>query len=84
MGLTKGTVSRQIDNAVSAGLTTVEVAPHSRRGNVVALTDVGAALVRRGDALSSQPRADLLKVTDTQDTTAALRILQNLLRALQS
>ena len=84
LGLTKGTVSRQIDNAVKAGLMTVGVAPHSRRENVVALTDDGAALVRRGDALASQSRAGLLKVTDTQDTAATLEILQDLLHALQS
>src|SRR5262245_18048548 len=35
LGLTKGTVSRQIDIAVTAGLMTVATAAHSRRENVV-------------------------------------------------
>ena len=37
LGLTKGTVSRQIDAAVAAGLMTVEVSPESRREHLVAL-----------------------------------------------
>ena len=51
LGLTKGTVSRQIDAAVAAGLMTVEVSPESRREHLVALTPQGTRLVRRGDKL---------------------------------
>ena len=51
LGLTKGTVSRQIDTAVEAGLMTVQVASHTRRENAVALTKAGTALVHEGDEL---------------------------------
>jgi DNA-binding MarR family transcriptional regulator len=44
LGLTKGTVSRQIDNAVAAGLMTVQVAPHTRRENAVAPTQLHAVV----------------------------------------
>lgn len=51
LGLTKGTVSRQIEAAVSAGRMTVEPSPHSRRENIVHLTPAGDELVRRGDSI---------------------------------
>ncbi|UJP09115.1 MarR family winged helix-turn-helix transcriptional regulator [Microbacterium sp. KUDC0406] len=54
LGLTKGTVSRQIDSAVAAGFMIVEPAPHSRRENAVRLTPSGEALVRKGDALLAE------------------------------
>ena len=78
LGLTKGTVSRQIDNAVAAGLMTVQVAPHTRRENAVALTAAGTALVRKGDALMQESRTAMLRaVTPTQlhAVVAALRAL---------
>ncbi len=84
LGLTKGTVSRQIDHAVTAGLMTVQVAPHTRRENVVALTSEGTALVRRGDALFEQSRAELLDAVEPQQLTAALRVLQGLRRTLEA
>ena len=73
LGLTKGTVSRQIDNAVAAGLMTVQVAPHTRRE-----TAAGTALVRKGDALMQESRTAMLRaVTPTQlhAVVAALRAL---------
>src|SRR6201996_405927 len=64
VGLTKGSVSRQIDHAVAAGLMTVRVASHTRRENAVALTEAGTALVRRGDALIEADRAAMLDAID--------------------
>src|SRR2546421_601168 len=46
VGLTRGSVSRQIDHAAAAGLMPVGVASHPRRENAVALTEAGTALVR--------------------------------------
>lgn len=83
VGLTKGSVSRQIDRAVAAGLMTVRVAPHTRRENAVALTEAGTALVRRGDALGQAPRAAMLDAIDPAELKAAIRVLRGLLRALE-
>ncbi|MGD0555528.1 MAG: MarR family winged helix-turn-helix transcriptional regulator [Streptosporangiaceae bacterium] len=83
IGLTKGTVSRQIDHAVSAGLMTVRVAEHTRRENAVALTEAGTALVRKGDALTQTSRAALQDEIDPAELTAAIRVLGGMLRALE-
>jgi DNA-binding MarR family transcriptional regulator len=83
VGLTKGTVSRQIDHAVAAGLMTVRVAPHTRRENAVTLTAAGTALVRRGDALTQSSRAALQDSTEPEDRTAAIRALRSMLHVLQ-
>lgn len=82
LGLTKGTVSRQIDNAAAAGLMSVQTAAHTRRENAVALTDAGTALVRRGDALFEQSRADVLESVSSRDLAATLRVLKALLATL--
>jgi DNA-binding MarR family transcriptional regulator len=82
LGLTKGTVSRQIEHAVAAGLMTVSVAPHTRRENVLALTEAGAALVRRGDALMETSRAAMLGAIDPRDLPAALRLLGRVVESL--
>lgn len=82
VGLTKGTVSRQIDQAVAAGLMTVRVASHTRRENAVALTEAGTALVRRGDALAQRSQAAMLDAVDPADLAAAVRVLGGLLQAL--
>ena len=84
VGLTKGTVSRQIDQAVAAGLMTVRVAAHTRRENAVALTGAGTALVRRGDALAQASQAAMLAAADPADLTAAVRVLGGLLRVLEA
>ncbi len=82
VGLTKGTVSRQIDSAVAAGLMTVRVASHTRREHAVALTEAGTALVRRGDALTQTSRATMLDAIDPKELTAAVHVLGGLLQAL--
>jgi DNA-binding MarR family transcriptional regulator len=84
VGLTKGTVSRQIDGAVAAGLITVRVASHTRRENAVTLTEAGTTLVRRGDALTQSSRAAVLDAIDPEDLTATIRVLDRLLTALES
>ena len=83
VGLTKGSVSRQIDHAAAAGLMTVRVAAHTRRENAVTLTQAGTALVRQGDALTQTSRAAMQDAADPQDLTAAIRLLRSLLKALQ-
>jgi DNA-binding MarR family transcriptional regulator len=83
VGLTKGSVSRQIDHAVAAGLMTVRVASHTRRENAVALTEAGTALVRRGDALIEADRAAMLDAIDPEEFTAAVHVLGGLMKALE-
>ncbi|MET9933300.1 MULTISPECIES: MarR family winged helix-turn-helix transcriptional regulator [unclassified Streptomyces] len=82
LGLTKGTVSRQIDQAVSAGLVEVRPAPHSRRENAVRLTPAGTDLVRRGDAAFDREREGVLPLLDPDDLRAALRVLTHMNDAL--
>lgn len=84
VGLTKGSVSRQIDHAVAAGLMTVRVASHTRRENAVALTQTGTALVRRGDALFETSRGEMLRAVDPRELTSAVHVLGGLLRALEA
>ncbi len=84
VGLTKGSVSRQIDHAVAAGLMTVQVAPHTRRENAVALTEAGVTLVRRGDALYQAPRGAMLDAIEPAELTAAVHVLRDLLHALEA
>jgi DNA-binding MarR family transcriptional regulator len=84
VGLTKGTVSRQIDHAAAAGLMTVRVASHTRREHAVVLTEAGTALVRRGDALTQTSRITMLGVIDPKELTAAAHVLSTLLRALDT
>lgn len=78
LGLTKGTVSRQIDNAVAAGRMTVQVSERTRRENQIALTPAGQDLVRRGDALFRDAQRNVLPVLDDHDMAAALRVLSAL------
>jgi DNA-binding MarR family transcriptional regulator len=82
LGLTKGTVSRQIDNAVSAGLMNVRPSPHNRRENTVTLTPAGTDLVRRGDTAFQQTRAAILPAIDPDDMHAAIRVLATMNDAL--
>jgi DNA-binding MarR family transcriptional regulator len=83
VGLTKGSVSRQIDHAVAAGLMTVRVAAHTRRENAVTLTKAGTALVRRGDALTQTSRAALQDAANPGDLTVAIRVLRSMLKVLE-
>jgi DNA-binding MarR family transcriptional regulator len=84
VGLTKGSVSRQIDHAVAAGLMTVRVAPHTRRENAVALTETGTTLVRRGDALFQTSRDAMLAAVDRGELTSAVHVLSRLLGTLEA
>lgn len=63
LGLTKSTVSRQIDNGVSAGLISVSRSEHSRRENDIRLTESGTDMVHRGDDLFAAARADFPDVS---------------------
>jgi DNA-binding MarR family transcriptional regulator len=78
LGLTKGTVSRQIDAAVTAGLMTVAVAPHSKREHLVRLTEAGTALVRRGDAVLDRARDAGTPPIDETELAATLHVLATL------
>jgi len=84
LGLTKGTVSRQIEAAVAAGLMTVETAPHTRRENAVALTRAGTALVRRGDRLARDSRSALLGSVSPSDLATAVRVLATIGQSLEA
>jgi DNA-binding MarR family transcriptional regulator len=72
LGLTKGTVSRQIDAAVAAGLMTVEVSPESRREHLVDLTAKGTRLVRRGDRLVDREQRIAMPQVSAADLAATL------------
>src|ERR1700753_2981159 len=72
LGLTKGTVSRQIEQAVAAGLMHVAPSAVSRRETVVALTPAGTALVRRGDAVFGAAQ-EAFPPLDPEDLQAAIR-----------
>lgn len=75
LGLTKGTVSRQIELAVAAGRMSVETAPHSRRENILRLTDEGTDLVRKGDAILDESLARDMPAVDPSELAATLRTL---------
>lgn len=75
LGLTKGTVSRQIELAVDAGRMIVATAPHSRRENVLSLTPEGTALVRQGDQLLAQTLRQDLPAFDPDELAATIRTL---------
>lgn len=75
LGLTKGTVSRQIERAVEAGRMSVEVSSRNRRENQVSLTPTGTALVRRGDARFDAERGLSFSALNDDDVQATLRTL---------
>jgi len=82
LGLTKGTVSRQIERAVAAGLMTAQVSRRSRRENTLALTRAGKTLVRRGDAIVVEAQRALPDF-DHDDLAATLRVLTSLNESLE-
>jgi len=82
LGLTKGTVSRQIDTAVAAGLMSVQPSPTNRRENVITLTPAGTDLVRRGDAAFEREKATALPAAEPEDMRAAIRVLAAMNAAL--
>lgn len=83
LGLSKGTISRQLDAAVAAGLMTVDVSPHSRRENVVALTSKGSAVVRRGDKAVADAQRSSLPALSAVDLAAAIKVLSALKDAFE-
>ncbi len=83
LGLTKGTVSRQVENAIGSGLMTARPAEHSRRENAVALTAEGTALVRRGDVLFENARRTVLPDFPAAELAATLSTLSTLSAALE-
>ncbi|PJJ63523.1 MarR family winged helix-turn-helix transcriptional regulator [Compostimonas suwonensis] len=78
LGLTKGTVSRQIELAVESGRMTVETAVHSRREHAVRLTSEGAALVRKGDAVLAKSLESDMPAFVPDELAATLRTLSAL------
>ncbi|HEY0248398.1 MAG TPA: MarR family winged helix-turn-helix transcriptional regulator [Gryllotalpicola sp.] len=82
LGLTKGTVSRQIELAVESGRMTVETSPHSRREHIVRLTPEGTALVRRGDAVLAKSLESDMPAFDPVELAATIRTLTALNAAL--
>jgi DNA-binding MarR family transcriptional regulator len=84
LGLTKGTVSRQIDQASAAGLLVARVSDSSRREKTMALTPAGTALVRRGDDLLTTSNAALFPQLDAADLAATIRTLAAFTSALDA
>ncbi len=84
LGLSKGTISRQLEAAVDAGLMMVEVSPHSRRENVVSLTSKGSALVRRGDKAVAEAQPSDLSSLSASELAAAVKVLSALNEMLES
>ena len=82
VGLTKGSVSRQIAAGVTAGLVRVEPSPHSRREKLVELTEAGKQLVRKGDELVDQTRSAQLASLPRSDVAATMRTLISVYRGL--
>ena len=83
LGLTKGTVSRQIDQAVAGGRMTVELAAHTRREHALSLTAAGTDVVRRGDELMRGTRDAMERALEPADVDATGRVLRGLLSALE-
>jgi DNA-binding MarR family transcriptional regulator len=84
LGLTKGTVSRQIDQASAAGLLTARVSESSRRDKTIALTKAGTELVRRGDDLLAASNSELFPRLDPDDLAATIRTLGAFAAALDA
>lgn len=82
LGLTKGTVSRQIEAAVQNGHMLVEPAPHSRRENLVRLTPQGETIVRKGDVLLTAALERVVPDLDATELAATIRALTALNDAL--
>jgi DNA-binding MarR family transcriptional regulator len=82
LGLTKGTVSKQIENASAAGLLHVAPSASSRREKIVTLTERGTELVRRGDTAFENARRTgmpALPADELASTLATLRALDSAL-----
>lgn len=77
LGLTKGTVSRQVEQSVRAGYMRVSPSAVSRRENVVELTAAGTDVVRKGDAVFEAAQ-EAFPPLDPADVAATLRVLRAL------
>ena len=75
LGLTKGTVSRQIEQAERAGLLTTAVSPASRREKLATLTPEGTTIVRRGDELLARSQLSAFGGLPEDDVRATIRTL---------
>lgn len=75
LGLTKGTVSRQIEQAERAGLLTTAVSPTSRREKLATLTPEGTTIVRRGDELLARSQLSAFGGLPEDDVRATIRTL---------
>jgi DNA-binding MarR family transcriptional regulator len=84
LGLTKGTVSKQIENALAADLLRVTASPTSRREKLVSLTERGTALVRKGDALFEEARSSRMPELDPAQLSATLATLTAIDAALDA
>lgn len=82
LGLTKGTVSRQIDQAGAAGLLVARTSDSSRREKTIALTPAGKRLVERGDALLATSNSGIFPQLDSADLAATIRTLTAFTTAL--
>jgi DNA-binding MarR family transcriptional regulator len=75
LGLTKSSVSRQVDAAISEGLVSVAPQAGSRREKPVEATDTGRALVARGDDMLDTLATALLTSVPRGEFDATLRTL---------
>ena len=75
LGLTKSSISRQVDAAIAAGLVTVTPAAGSRREKPVEATAAGRALIARGDDLLSALATAVLGDVPRNEFDATLRTL---------
>ena len=78
LGLTKSSVSRQVDAAIAAGLVSVAPAAGSRREKPVEATPEGLALIARGDELLSALATAVLGDVPRGEFDATLRTLGTL------
>ena len=78
LGLTKSSVSRQVDAAITAGLVSVTPAAGSRREKPVEVTPNGRALIARGDELLSALATAVLGSVPRGEFDATLRTLGTL------
>jgi DNA-binding MarR family transcriptional regulator len=82
LGLTKGTVSKQLEIATRDGLVDIAPSPHSRREKSVKLTARGATLVKQGDQAFEKARDASTEGISRSEIAAALALLTKLNAAL--
>lgn len=82
LGITKGTISRQIEIGLAAGYINTQVSPTSRRDNIVSLTPEGTALVRRGDEVLAAEQRRAFSAADGADLVAATDLMVTLIGSM--